>query len=355
MRAIVLVIVIALSIQFGMAQDLNYSQFYHHKTLINPAYTGLSKTFSASGLHRNQWMGIGDENLFQSTAIILDYGLSEKSSGKYGSGLGLGLLYQHSTTGISRYTTDGIKINISSDAARIGNEKHGFMAQLPVGISIGYIKNGYDWQSLIFSDQLDPILGIVSAGNGIPQDLINQSETKFLEIGFGGMFGMKFHKKQSEASYVNIGYSFNKYISINQNSTDAFQIPQKWSVNAFYHQPLQKYMISSGVIYQSQGDLQNFIMGAAFVTEYDFSVGVWLRNQNHGLDMGNYSDLIFNLTYRYRQFEFGYSYDMGISTLSNKSSKGTHEVSLKIRLFDDQTRMKNKIRKNSTCFFQGLD
>jgi type IX secretion system PorP/SprF family membrane protein len=354
MKAFIITILLAIGIQFAMSQDLNFSQFYHNKTLINPAYTGLNKTFSASALHRNQWMGIGDENLFQSTAVILDYGLSEKSSGKYGSGLGFGLLYKHSTSGISQYTTDALKINISSDAARIGKEKHGFMAQMPVGISIGYIKNGYNWHSLIFSDQLDPVLGVISSGSGIPTDLINQSESRFLEIGFGGMFGLKFHKNQQKATYVNIGYSFDKFIPMNQNTSEAYQIPNKWSIHSFYHQPVQKNMISSGVIYQAQGDLQNFIMGAAFVTAYDFSFGVWVRNQGYGFDIGNYSDLIFNLTYRYNQFQFGYSYDMGISSLSNKNSKGTHEIIVKIQLFDDQRRVEKRIRNNSTCFFQGL-
>jgi type IX secretion system PorP/SprF family membrane protein len=354
MKAISIAILFAFGIQFGMSQDLNFSQFYHNKTLINPAYTGLNKTFSASALHRNQWMGIGDENLFQSTAVVLDYGLSEKSSGKYGSGLGFGLLYKHSTSGISRYTTDALKVNISSDAARIGKAKHGFMAQMPVGISIGYIKNGYDWHSLVFSDQLDPVLGVISAGSGIPAEIISQSESRFLSLGFGGMFGLKFHRRHHEATYVNIGYSFDKFIPLDQNSSDSYQIPNKWSIHSFYHQPLQKHMISSGVIYQAQGDLQNFIMGAEFVTEYGFSFGLWARNQHHGFDIGNYSDLIFNLSYRYNQFQVGYSYDMGISSLSNKNSKGTHEISVKIQLFDDHKRVDKRIRNNSTCFFQGL-
>ncbi|MEA1874312.1 MAG: PorP/SprF family type IX secretion system membrane protein [Bacteroidota bacterium] len=354
MKAIFIAILFAFGIQFGMSQDLNFSQFYHNKTLINPAYTGLNKSVTATGLHRNQWMGVGDENLFQSTAIVLDYGLSEKSSGKYGSGLGFGLIYTHSTTGISRYTTDEVKLNISSDAARIGKEKHGFMAQLPVGISIGYINQGYDWQSLVFSDQLDPVLGVVSSGNGIPTELINQSESKFLNVGFGGMFGLKFHKKRHQATYANIGYSFEKYISINHNTSASYQIPNKWNINAFYHQPIHENMISSGVIYQSQGNLQNFIIGAAFVTEYNFSIGTWLRNQYHGFDIDNYSDLIFNFTYHYKQFQFGYAYDMGISSLSNKNSKGTHEISIKIQLFDDRKRVDKRIRSNSTCFFQGL-
>lgn len=335
----------------AQSQELNYSQFYHNKTMINPAYTGLTKQLSLTGLHRNQWMGIGDHNLFKSNAIIADYGLSEKSSGNYGSGLGLGLVYDQSTVGSSNYRTNQIRFNISSDAAKIGKERYGFMAQLPVGISIGYIKQQYDISSLIFSDQLDPVLGFVNPGTVNPE-LMSQNLNQMLDIGAGGMFGIKLRKKNHQTTYISLGYSYNKYIQLNNDSE--YSYPDKWSFHGFYHQPIETYMLSSGIIYQSRGDLKNFIIGTELSTEYNLGFGVWMRNQRHILDMSNYSDIIFDISYRHNQFVFGYSYDMSISSLSNKSSKGTHEISLKINFYDDKTRVKNQRRKNNTCFFQGL-
>ena len=339
---------------FTFGQDMDFSQFYHNKTLINPAYTGLQKSLNIAGVHRNQWLGVGEGNLFQSTAVVVDYGLSEKSSGKYGSGLGTGLIYKHSITGSSFYTTDKIRLNLSSDAPRIGKEKHGFMAQFPVGISLGYIRQKYDYHNLIFSDQLDPVLGVTGNGAGFPADIQDQASQQYLNVGFGGMFGVKLHKNNQQPVYFSLGFSYNRFFQISENIDEDYRLPNKWSIHTFYHQPINKTMLSSGIIYQKQGTLQQLIMGSEFMPGERLSIGFWLRNKDYSLNFRNYSDLIFSLSYHYNQFVFGYSYDMTVSRLSNSSSRGTHEISLKVHLYNDQQRRINKRRENTTCFFHSM-
>jgi hypothetical protein len=300
-------------------------------------------------------MGIGENNLFQSSAIYVDYGLSERNNNNYGKGLGLGIIYKNSTSGISHYRTDEFKINIASDAPKIGKEKQGFMIQFPVGISLGYISHSYDWQSLIFSDQLDPGLGIVQTGNGIPTETIEQSKMQYLDIGFGGMIGMKFSKARKKATYISLGFSYNNFPQMNNEIQSQYSLPNKINIHGYYHQPIKDIMLCTGIMYLKQGTLETFIIGGEIIPERHLSFGLWVKNQNFKLQSSNYADLITTITYNHNRYKIGYSYDMTISKLGNKSSRGTHEISLTINLFNDSQRLINKRRQNSTCFFQGLD
>ncbi|HKK66564.1 MAG TPA: PorP/SprF family type IX secretion system membrane protein [Bacteroidales bacterium] len=336
------------------AQDLKYSQFYHNKMLLNPAYTGLSKSLDITAHHRQQWMGVGDGNLFQSDVVSVDYGLSRKSSGHYGSGLGAGIIYQSSKTGTSAFTTREIGIQVASDAPRIGKERHGFMMQFPVGISFSYLNQSFDYSDLIFSDNLDPVLGYIPGGSSIPAGISQQAKAEYLSLGFGGLIGMKLKRQAAHTHYLSIGYAYKRYVD-KPGTENSYSLPPQWKLHALYHQPIGDMVISPGYIYDRRGDFttRTFGMQGSFIQ--GITLGLWLRNQNTKLISASYSDLIMNVTWDYQMFRFGYSYDMTISSLSNSSSKGTHELFVRISLYNDKTRRENKRRENSTCFFQGLN
>jgi type IX secretion system PorP/SprF family membrane protein len=335
------------------AQELKFSQFYHNKMLLNPAYTGISKRLDIAAHHRHQWMGIGEGNLFKSDVFSVDYGLSRKNSGHYGSGLGAGLIYQSSKTGSSAFTTREIGFQLASDAPRIGKERHGFMMQFPVGISFSYLNHSFDYSDLIFSDNLDPVLGYIPGGSSLPAGISQQANAEYLSLGFGGLFGMKLKRNASHTHYLSIGYAYKRYID-KPGTENSYSLPSHWKLHALYHQPVGEMVLSPGYIYDRQGDFTTRTAGIQANFIRGMTLGVWLRNQNTRIASVAYSDLIFNFTWDYQMFRFGYSYDMTVSSLSNSSSKGTHEVFIRVSLYDDKTRRENKRRQNASCFFTGL-
>lgn len=336
-----------------LAQDLNYSQFYHNKMLINPAYTGINKSLNISLHHRNQWSGIGEGNLFQSSIATIDYGLGRKTSGHYGSGLGAGLIYQQSKTGHSAYTTQELGIRLASDAPRAGKEKHGFMVQFPVGISFSYIKQSFDWSDLVFSDNLDPVTGYIPGSASIPSNISQQAKAEYVSVGFGGMGGVKIKRKQKTAHYLSLGYSYKHYFST-PGSENTYELPGKWNIHSLYHFPVSEVVLSPGIIYRRQGPFTIITAGMQANLPQNLTAGLWFRNQTSTMQWSDYSDMIFNFSYQYKQFRLGYAYDMTISALGNSSSSGTHELFVQMSLYDDSQRRTSKRRQNTTCFFHGL-
>lgn len=354
MRRSVLIISLLLGFALsGLSQNLSYSQFYMNKMYINPSYAGLDNALNLSVHHRNQWLGVGEGNQFNASSISMDYGLAPQRKGP-GAGLGFGLMYNRSEAGISNYRTNELSFTLASDAPRIGDEKRGFMAQFPFGVQVGFVNQKYDWSELIFSDQIDPVLGYVIPNNSSPADFNVTPDNTFMDIGFGGMAGIKFGDRR-HPNFVSAGAAYHKYIRINDDYVGDYNMPSRITAHILYQKPInESTAIAPGVMYEKQGDLETLIIGSQVHFMKNFIAGMWFRNKNLSMKNYNYADLVLSFGWQYNNLTVGYSYDVTVSDLSHQNTTGTHEIAINFRLYDDKQRILNQRRSNTHCFFNNL-
>lgn len=135
-------------IQKIKAQDPVYSQFYYNRLELNPAFAGNDGggKFRINSFHRNLYRPI--KGPFNSTNFSLDYGLCNTN-------LGFGLLASNENQGDGFLQTNKIEGVLSGV---IPFRRNGYFNW---GFKYGYIFQNLDWTKYTFSDQYDPIYGMV--------------------------------------------------------------------------------------------------------------------------------------------------------------------------------------------------
>ncbi|MCB0706360.1 MAG: PorP/SprF family type IX secretion system membrane protein [Saprospiraceae bacterium] len=134
------------------SQDPSFSQFYANRIYLNPAFTGLDRGVAVSGVSRAQWLRVD--------RAFLTYGLTAEMQIPIVR-LGLGLHLMRDEEGIGALTTQQAGLALSYTIPGEKNNFHfGFEGRL--------VQKTIDWNKLVFSDQLDPVFGVVSASSAVP-------------------------------------------------------------------------------------------------------------------------------------------------------------------------------------------
>ena len=131
----------------SFAQDPSFSQFYANKTYLNPAFTGVEKGLSLAASSRVQWYavdrGFRTYDINCSTQIPF-------------ARLGIGLHLHKNAEGFANLTTTSAGLSISYTIPGKKNNLH-------FGFETKISEKTIDWNRLTFSDELDPIFGIISS------------------------------------------------------------------------------------------------------------------------------------------------------------------------------------------------
>lgn len=175
------------------AQDPSFSQFYANRIYLNPAFTGLDGGMAANAAARLQWVGI--DHGFRTYAVTAETQLPMVR-------LGLGLNLLRNEEAIGSLTTNKIGLALSYTIPGKNNNVHfGFETQV--------VQKSLDWDKLIFSDELDPVYGLMYPSSAVPVlDRITFGDVSFgvvwrhisdKKVGRNGMrrirshLGMSFH------------------------------------------------------------------------------------------------------------------------------------------------------------------
>lgn len=143
---------LVLSCISSFAQDPSFSQFYANRIYLNPAFAGLEPGIGVSGVARMQWGKV--DNGFRTYALAAEMQLPVVRAG-----LALHLL--HNAEGLGRLATDQAGLVFSyTIPGRQDNFHFGMEGRL--------VQKSLDWDPLVFSDQLDPVYGIVNASSVTP-------------------------------------------------------------------------------------------------------------------------------------------------------------------------------------------
>lgn len=194
------------------AQDVVFSQFYSTPIYNNPAYTGFRPGISAQAGRRSQWLRIDGPSLprtrFTTNYLALSMALCKLWSG-------FGLEYMENVEGAGYLNRQSLSLSYGWR-----NRPEGYFARRQnddLEINLGF-RGRYNWASLnherwVFSDQLDPINGIVRPSAIPPQFL--DLPASYMDFDAGGfIFKVIDRRNASGSDYFLAGFTANHLVNV---------------------------------------------------------------------------------------------------------------------------------------------
>ena len=349
-RIILFLLVIALgSAQAIQAQDFTSSQHYFNRVYFNPAYAGLDDVFRASINHRQQWPGVMP---FMSSNVMLEGQVPRKRPGS-SPRVGWGASYFNDIQGDGYLTSHQVKLTSS---VIFTNEQY----FLSFGLSGSRVWKNVNWNDLVFSDQIHPVLGRLDVASAAkPVDAAFQP---FWDFDAGVFF-----RRSVDNRGKGLIYSFSLAVSHLSEPEESFmgtgtKLPMRLNAGTQWMVPLTKHMyLSPSARYERQAGLQTLNIGTYWFPYVETSrravpsimVGAWVRHQNFNIaqDLNNFVENFDSgvvaigvqspykkknsnnrkkswLRTKYRYWQLMVSYDFTVSSLNNSATNGSFEISL---------------------------
>jgi type IX secretion system PorP/SprF family membrane protein len=303
-------------------QDPQFSQFYNTSLYYNPATAGLSRDFRFSASYRKLWSKIpGDLSTYY---ISTDYQWSEKN-------VGIGFLMLNDNEGLHNLRTQRLEVMLSY---RIQSPDK----MLQFGLTAFSInKRDFQNNGFIFTDQLDPIHGVVQPSSFMPETI---EPVIYADWNAGMVYRQNFkHHKMTPT----IGFSASHLTrpQISYVNADKVRLPLKYVVHAnlltqvtFDNAIASKSKVAylnPGFVYEYQEPFQTFTIGTGFDIN-PFRFGMWFRNQSFFSGEYKFNSVIINAgvvlpVSLNHSLIIDYSYDSTISKLEFASG-GAHEITL---------------------------
>jgi type IX secretion system PorP/SprF family membrane protein len=284
------------------AQDPIFFNTQSNSTYINPAFTGIVKSFSVGINYRNQWPQISGN--YQTTTLEINQFM--------GKGNGLSLLYVYDNAAHTLYKHE--LVGGYGKAIRI-NENH----TLSLGGQVGYVNKRLDMSRLTFGDMIDPRRGFVYLSNELPKNSIHT-----IDFNAGALYYTKF---------IFAGITTKHLTQPNQSffHTSSSRLPMQFSGQLGGKINVNKFTFVPSVFIYKQG---SFDASAVFnlSSRYKYvqlDIGYWNQNGITGSFGLNFSG-----------FSFGYSYGTSKIYYGTWATDrySTHEIRalLKLKTFQKQ-------------------
>ncbi len=295
--------------QIGHTQDPVFTQFYNIPESMNPAFAGGSGGSEIGILNRTQWPGL-DYSLNSQFFFFDNY------IDRFNSGIELTVLNQLET--VTRYNFTQVNLNY---AYHVQLSRDWFFHP---AITIGYGNKDYAFNSLVLEDQILISQGIINVDSNDPFLLNNNA--KFLDIGAG--FIVFNESLWFGGSYKHINKPNTSFQDDGKNILDGFL-----SIHGGYKLPItnrfsrNEYNLYFNLHYMRQSDYDRVDIGTKMqVNDFTFGVFAAMAPTSIESDSHKLTSLNFITNFDYRQFSFGYSYDLNVSSL--QKTKGVFEISV---------------------------
>lgn len=313
------------------AQDPSFSQFYNARIYLNPALTGLEPGLSLSTLYRNQWSRVPGQ--FTTT-----YASADIQEPYLNSGFGFSAFRNREGEGL--LTTQSFDFKYSYTASFLSKRRHKPI-NLHLGLSAAYVQKSIDWNRLIFSDQLDPVYGVVNPTNAVP---IVQN-VGYFDAGFGAAIRfdhrLKLRHQPTRQLRSLIGISVHHLTGQDESLQGIVtRVPMRFTVHYGTEIPLKIYRASGSVIsiipnakFDFQGRIMVFTYGLNTVFQ-QFNLGFFYQNKQPFVDLRNTNALIASVGWKGKisedfSIQAGYSYDANVTGLSTRGA-GVHEITMRL-------------------------
>ncbi|MCC6571787.1 MAG: PorP/SprF family type IX secretion system membrane protein [Chitinophagales bacterium] len=329
-------------IKYAAAQDPTFAQFYQFRTFLNPAATGSERGLNVSMIYKNQWNYVpGGFNT---------YGMSvDVQSARLSSGIGV--------TAYRDVQAKTLQTNyVSASYAYIARISKSI--NLHIGVNAAFVNKSLDESRLIFTDQLDPEVGVIggSATN------IALRKVNMFDLDAGLLLRFRYDIRKNPV-HNSLGFAVHHLTRPDESFQNIdTKIPMRFTVHygamfpvmrgkykrevAFYLSPVFKfdYMeklrvynagmfatikpVYAGVMYQLNQFSNNSTQSAIFTGGIDW-------------DMGKDNFMTLNV---------GYSYQLDFTGVTSKS-RGQHEVTMRMNFNDVAIRgPKKKKGKAIDCY-----
>ncbi len=308
--------------EFTYAQDPAFSQFFSSPLNVNPALTGrINNKWRLISNLRDQW--ISPASPYTTGTISFDTKILKNKIPET-SVLGIGgmLMYDQDFAGIQKgnYLSMDLSYNIKLAESEDGEHRLG------VGFGATYINKVIDFSALNFGRQFTGF----GFDNGLPSGETALSNMKPCYSASSGFI----YSYTSNITNVDLGvagFHLNKPKQTVVKDPHQF-LPPRYVVHGNFETILNDYLVlNTNAIYQAQSGTSYFSVGGALgyylskTEEEDIIVngGLWYWSNNAVIP---YVGIV------YKNFQFGLTYDITVSKLSQASGKPkTFELSLIIR------------------------
>lgn len=158
------------------AQDPTFSQFYANRAYLNPAFVGMQSGLSLNASHRSQWMRVPRPYITTSATM-------ELKPCHWPSGIGFSLYQDIEGEGL--YTSTGGNLTYSHVfVIREGQNVH-------FGMRYGFTQKSVNFNSLHFSDEIDPVYGFINPTAAI--SIADGNRVNVHDFDFGVVYRLEFN------------------------------------------------------------------------------------------------------------------------------------------------------------------
>lgn len=311
MRRITLFL-IAMFIALGTAngQDHLYTQFYNAPNYLNPALNGqFAGDLRFNMIYRSQWTNLpGPLNYY---TFSVDYQVP-----RFGGGFGV--MLTKSAEGIAYYNKTNIS-GIYSYSVAFDN------GALSFGLQAGLTNRKIDFEKLLFSDQIDPVTGIIPGSSSSASSLPFNGRS-FFDTGAGINLVKGNFMLGVSAQHLN---KPDQSLTGSKHALDPrFNAHVSYSIvtNTYADEPPQ---LIPSVVYFQQGTIKEYSAGMQYKTR-NVNLGLWYKGSGVQHDAVAFT-IILDLFPRrdtYDKLRVGASHDATTSKLSWGKTAGTTEMAL---------------------------
>lgn len=288
----------------AISQDPEFTQFYSNPVYLNPAMAGSNNCPRFVMNHRNQWPSLS--GAYVTNSFSYDQYISSINGG-------IAIMVVNDMAGNN--TLNWSTLNIAYSYHLKVNRNFSFL----FGLQGTWNQKFVAWDKLTFGDQIDPRRGFVYKTGDLPRGKVfdNNWGTKgFFDVSAGLVgfsknfyfgFAAKHLNKPNESLILNearmpMRFTFHAGTSIDINKNSKFE---------------SNSSISPNILYTYQDGFMQLNLGLYYKYKI-FTLGAWWREGDAFIITGGLETDMFN---------FGYSYDITTSPLTNASG-GSHELSL---------------------------
>ncbi|HAS40220.1 MAG TPA: hypothetical protein DCS93_07060 [Microscillaceae bacterium] len=368
-KILITLLCLGIFVQQSQAQDATFSQFYTNKLRFNPAYAGSFLGTRVNFNWRRQWPAVSGK--IENINFSIDQSLPHIG----GISGGWGLMINKDVEGEGLLTTQEAAL-AGSLMIRLDNPKDKTKKFLFFGLQTSLFWQDIDWDQLVFSNQIDPILPGIQGASGVPQPIAPE-QRMFPDIGAGAFLWLQrdyINNRESGAKnwqhykdwVATVGVSAKHLMRPNesfwrQQVSDTLKMPIRWTIHGMgvFPLPTPYVALAPAFMFEKQRNINTINVGllGIFTNEYSentsqqlsrristqFLGGVLARGNGDGLHtiILNAGCKIFKQkrirkknwnrspsnTIRQTSYQLSYSYDL-ISSASQLvgSTAGAHEV-----------------------------
>lgn len=230
------------------AQDMSFSQFFANKIALNPAYAVTAPGTNIYLITRDQWLNVPDQPFsFVNSHLSFSTEIADRFHG------GMDISATSEGEGYLRNFNCGVVSGYFLPLQKEANSEN-IVNALSMGVKGSYNIQSIDWSKLVFSDQIDPVLG---QNSNTSQAIPPISERKsYLDLDLGFLYEQSVSKYGFFEAGLNIQHLLTPETSIQNLQA---KLPMHFTIHGSGSFCLNKYT-SGGFVFLApsfKADLQD--------------------------------------------------------------------------------------------------